>query len=147
MRIVAKNKNDIPEEFPQFMVRVEEILSYIPSYRTEWTNRAVFRLAKAEPLRPINDVVYYENIILPDVKHDLDLILKMLNYMREQNGLEKVKMPLFIQPDEFCLAYKQGKFCYEIKQILSQLVIVFQEGSIDYVGFVFGFRYVILESH
>ena len=70
----------------------------------------------------------------------------MLNYMREQKGFEKVKMPLFIQPDELYHAYAQGKFGYEIKNIESQLVVVFQKGLIDYVGFVFDFKFAILEA-
>ena len=69
----------------------------------------------------------------------------MLNHIREQKGFAKVKMPLFIQPDELYYAYAQGKFRYEIKNILSQLVLVFQKGLIDYVGFVFDFKFAILE--
>ncbi len=41
---------------------------------------------------------------------------------------------------------QHGRFDYEIKNIVSQLVIVFQKGSIDYVGFVFGFKFAILEA-
>lgn len=147
IRIINKNSKDIPEDFVEYIARVEELLSYFPEYRPEWRNRTVFRLAKAQTLNRTQEKVYYENISLPDVKHDLDLILKMLNYIREKRNLEKVKMPLFIQPDELSLAYKQGKFDYEIRNILSQLAVVFQKGSINYVGIVFGFRYVILESH
>jgi hypothetical protein len=70
----------------------------------------------------------------------------MLNHIREKNNLEKVKMPLFVQPDELFLAYKQGRFDHEIRNIQSQLAVVFQNSSINYIGLVFGFRYVILEG-
>jgi hypothetical protein len=147
IRIVNKNKKDIPEDHTYFLAKVEDILSHFPVYNPEWGNRTVFRLAKAEALEPIyEEAVYSENIPLPDVKHDMDLVLKMLNYKREQKGFEKVKMPLFIQPDELYDAYAHGRFDYEIKNIVSQLVIIFQKGSIDYVGFVFGFKFAILEA-
>jgi hypothetical protein len=147
MRIVSKNKKDIPADYIHFFARVEEILFHFPDYDPEWGNRTVFRLAKVQVLNPIyEDKVYLENIPLPNVKHDLDLVLKMLNYMREQKGFEKVKMPLFIQPDELHHAYKQGKFTYEIKNIMSQMVVVFQKGLVDYVGFVFDFKFAILEA-
>jgi hypothetical protein len=146
-RIVNKNKKDIPADYAHFVARVEEILIHFPEYDPEWGNRTVFRLAKVQALNPIyEDEVYLENIPLPDVKHDLALVLKMLSYMREEKGFEKVKMPLFIQPDELYHAYKQGKLGYEIKNIESQMVIVFQKGSVDYVGFVFDFKFAILEA-
>jgi hypothetical protein len=147
MRIVNKNKKDIPADYTHFVDKVEEILFHFPEYDPKWDNRTIFRLAKIQALNPIyDDAVYLENIPLPDVKHDLDLVLKMLNYMREQKGFEKVKMPLFIQPDELYHAYTQGKFGYEIKNIVSQLVVVFQKGLVDYVGFVFDFKFAILEA-
>ncbi len=147
IKIVNKNKKDIPTDYTLFLDKVEEILFHFPEYDPEWGNRTVFRLAKTQALNPIcEDAVYFENIPLPDVRHDLDLVLKMLNYIREQKGFAKVKMPLFIQPDELYHAYAQGKFRYEIKNILSQLVLVFQKGLIDYVGFVFDFKFAILEA-
>jgi hypothetical protein len=145
--IVNKNKKDIPADYTHFVAKVEEILIHIPEYDPEWGNRTVFRLAKVQALNPVyEDEVYLENIPLPNVKHDLELVLKMLNHMREQKGFEKVKMPLFIQPDELYHAYTQGKLGYKIKNIESQMVIVFQKGLVDYVGFVFDFKFAILEA-
>ncbi len=147
IRIINKNKNDIPADYPNFLAKVEEILFHFPEYDPEWANRTVFRLAKVQVLNlDYEDAIYLENISLPDVKHDLDLVLKMLNYMREQKGFGKVKMPLFIQPDELCHAYTLGKFSYETKNIVSQMVVVFQKGLVDYVGFVFDFKFAILEA-
>jgi hypothetical protein len=147
IRIVDKNRKDIPADYTHFLSNVEEILLHFPEYDPQWGNRTVFRLAKIHTLDPIyKDTVYLENIPLPDVKHDLELVLKMLNYLREEKGLGKVKMPLFIQPDELCHAYTQGKIDYRITSIVSQLVIVFQRGLVNYVGFVFDFNFAILET-
>lgn len=147
IRIVNKNRKDIPAENTHFLAKVEEILLHFPEYDPEWGKRTVFRLAIVQAYNPLyEDTVYFENIPLPDVKHDLELVLKMLNYLREQNGFEKVKMPLFIQPDELCHAYTGGRFGYETKNIVSQLVLVFQKGVVDYVGFVFDFNFAILEG-
>ena len=147
IRIVNKNKKNIPADYTHFLAKVEEILLHFPEYDPEWRNRTVFRLAKVQAFNPIyEDTVYFENIPLPDVKHDLELVLKMLNYMREQKGFGKVKMPLFIQPDELFHTYTLGRFGYETKNIVSQLVVVFQKGVVDYVGFVFGFKFAILEA-
>ncbi len=147
IRNVNKNKKDIPADYTHFLAKVEEILFHFPEYDPEWGNRTVFRLAKVQAFNPIyEDTVYFENIPLPDVKHDLELVLKMLNYMREQKGFGRVKMPLFIQPDELRHAYTRGRFGYETKNIVSQLVVVFQKGVVDYVGFVFDFKFAILEA-
>lgn len=147
MNIVNKNKKDIPADYTQFLAKVEEILLHFPEYDPEWGNRTVFRLAKVQAFNPIyEDTVYFENVPLPDVKHDLELVLKMLNYLREQKGFEKVKMPLFIQPDELFHAHTRGRFGYEAKNIVSQLVVVFQKGMVDYVGFVFDFNFAIFEA-
>jgi hypothetical protein len=91
-------------------------------------------------------VPYNEDVILPNTKHDLELVIKMLNYMREQKNLKTVKMPLFIQPDEIALAHKEGRFSYDGGNIQSQLSVVMQKGAIMYVGFVFGRNYAILQG-
>ncbi len=41
-----------------------------------------------------------EDLVLPDVKHDFDLVLHMLNYQRGSAGCRRSTMPLFVQPDE-----------------------------------------------
>ena len=147
MRITNKNKKDMPADYVYFSARVEDILLYFPEYDRVWDNRTVFRLAKVQASNPVyRETIYLENIPLPDVKHDLELVLKFLNYKREQKGLEKVKVPMFIQPDELHQAYTQGKLEYGIKNIVSQLAVVFQKGVVDYVGFVFDFKFAILDA-
>jgi hypothetical protein len=83
--------------------------------------------------------------MLPNTKHDLALVLKMLNYMREQKQLPAVKMPLFVQPDEISLS-PQVKIDFDVCKIISQISVVLQKGAIMYVGFVFGRNYVILQN-
>jgi len=84
--------------------------------------------------------------VLPNTKHDLELVLKMLNYMREQKQLKAVKMPLFLQPDEISVSQQGRKINFDGSKIISQLSVVLQKGAIIYVGFVFGRNYVILEN-
>ena len=89
---------------------------------------------------------YREDVLLPNTKHDLDLVIKMLNYMREQKQLKPVKMPLFLQPDEISVSQQGRKINLDGSKIISQLSVVLQKGAIIYVGFVFGRNYVILEN-
>ena len=89
---------------------------------------------------------YREDVLLPNTKHDLDLVIKMLNYMREQKQLRAVKMPLFLQPDEISVSQQGRKINLDGSKIISQLSVVLQKGAIIYVGFVFGRNYVILEN-
>ena len=89
---------------------------------------------------------YREEVVLPNTKHDLDLVIKMLNYMREQKQLKPVKMPLFLQPDEISVSQQGRKINFDGSKIISQLSVVLQKGAIIYVGFVFGRNYVILEN-
>jgi len=91
-------------------------------------------------------ITYQENIVLPDTKHDLELVIKMLNYLREQKKLKKTSMPLFIHPDELVLAHREGKITSPACEIQTQMIIIFQKGSITHVGFVFGTDYVILNN-
>jgi hypothetical protein len=91
-------------------------------------------------------ITYQENIVLPDIKHNLELVIKMLNYMREQKRLKRTNMPLFIHPDEILIAHKERKISSSSTEIQTQMAIVFQKGSIIHIGFVFGRDYVILDN-
>jgi hypothetical protein len=163
-RIIAKQKSGSPYDISPFKGRIEEILDSMSEFNPEWNKLpVVFRIAKIVKKstqhyelsagnnnnRSIDgeDVVtYQENIVLPDTNHDLDLVIKMLNYMREKKKLKRANMPLFIQPDELVIAYKEGKISFPGSDIQAQIVIVFQKGSIMHIGFVFARDYVILES-
>ncbi len=71
---------------------------------------SVYRLARIRT----NDrtTPYSENLTLPAARHDLRLVLEMLNYIRDAKGLDEVKMPLFLQPDEIAYALDHPAACH-----------------------------------
>jgi hypothetical protein len=162
-RIVAKQKSGSYYDLSPFKIKIEEMLDSISEFNPDW-NRfpVVFRIARvaasstylldqtvnSDPVIGRGEEVhtYHENIVLPDIKHDLDLISKMLNHMREQKKFKRVDVPLFIQPDELHMAYREGKSKFSSGIIQAQIVIIFQKGSIMNIGFVFGRNYVILDN-
>jgi uncharacterized radical SAM superfamily Fe-S cluster-containing enzyme len=161
-RIIAKQKAGSPYDLSPFKVRIEELLDSISEFNPDWNKLpVVFRIARiVESSTQHYDqsasnknssgsegiVTYQENIVLPDTSHDLDLVIKMLNYMREQKKLKRANMALFIQPDELLLAYREGKISSSGSVIQAQIAIVFQKGSIMHIGFVFARNYVILDK-
>ena len=143
-KIVGRQKRGTRDDLSPFRHEIDELLSSFSEFRPEWKKSpAVFRIARVDA----GGVQFYsDNIMLPDVKHDLELVAKMLNHMREQKGLAAVKMPLFVQPDEISLAYGEGRSAFREGKIVSQLAIVFQKGAIMWIGFVFGRDYVLLQG-
>ena len=141
-KIVARQKPGSMDDLTPFDGEIETLLKQLV-FKPSWKKLPVVaRVAiiefgdKTEP--------FTEDIVLPNTKHDLELVLKMLNYMREQKKLNKVNMPLFIQPDEISLASAEGKTTYDGGKIKSQLALVLQKGAVMYAGFVFGKDYAIL---
>ena len=162
-RIIAKQKSGSPYDVSLFKARIEELLNSISDFNLDWNNLpVVFRIARIVKssatqqydVSANNDsntdsgsiITYQENIVLPDTKHDLGLVIKMLNYMREQKKLKRTNMPIFIHPDEILIAYREGKISFSAGEIQTQMTIIFQKGSITHVGFVFGRDYVILNN-
>jgi hypothetical protein len=143
-RIVGRQKPGSSDDLSAFKGEIEELMSLFCEFHPEWKKApAIFRVVRVDAG---GTRAYLESVVLPDIKHDLDLMLKMLNHMREQKGLQAVKMPLFVQPDEIALARKEGKTDIEGGKILSQFAIVFQKGAIMWVGFVFGRDYILLQG-
>jgi len=141
---VARQKKGSADDLAPFKEEAEELLSLL-EFKPEWKKLPVVaRIARIERTGKI--MPYSEDVVLPDTKHDLELVIKMLNYLREQKQLKTVKMPLFVQPDEISLAYREGRAQFEGGSIISQVSVVLQKGSIMYIGFVFGRNYVILQS-
>jgi hypothetical protein len=161
-RIIARQKAGGPYDVSLFNVRIEKLLDSISGFNPDWNKLpVVFRIARiVKSSMPRYDlsgdyndtrnsegvVAYQENIVLPNTNHDLDLVIKMLNYMREQKQLKRANMPLFVQPDEILMAYREGKISFSGSEIQTQMAIVFQKGSIIHIGFVFGRDYVILDN-
>lgn len=160
-RIIAKQKSGSPYDLSPFKIIIEELLNSISGFNPYWNKLPiVFRIARIVRTNSTpqydfsgnNDnnsdrvITYQENIVLPDIKHDLELVVKMLNYMREQKKLKRANMPLFIHPDEILIAYREGKISFSGGGIQTQMAIVFQKGSIMHIGFVHGRDYVILSN-
>jgi hypothetical protein len=164
-RIISKQKSGSPYDVSRFKASIEKLLDSISDFNLDWNNLpVVFRIARIvksssttqqHDVSANNDnntdggegiITYEENIVLPDTKHDLELVIKMLNYIREQKKLKRTNMPLFIHPDEILIAYREGKISFSAGEIQTQMTIIFQKGSIMHVGFVFGRDYVILNN-
>jgi hypothetical protein len=159
-RIIAKQKSGSPYDLSPFKITIEELLDSISRFNPDWNKLpVVFRIARMvksstqqydfsgnHDNNSDDVIIYQENTVLPDTKHDLELVVKMLNFMREQKKLKRANMPLFIQPDEILIAYREGKISFSGGEIQAQMAIVFQKGSIMHVGFVFGRDYVILNN-
>lgn len=143
-RIVAKQKKGSRDDLTPFGTEIDRLLSYV-EFKPEWKKLPVVaRVALVDSGEKC--IPYVGDVVMPDTKHDLDLVIKMLNYMRERKKLNAVKMPLFVQPDEIALAHREGKFSNDGCEISSQISIVLQKGAIMYLGFVFGRDYVILQG-
>jgi hypothetical protein len=162
-RIIAKQKPGSPYDLSSFKGRIEELLDSISEFNPAWNKLpVVFRIARivkssttqrydvsansANNTDREGVITYQENIVLPDTKHNLELVIKMLNYMREQKKLKRTNIPLFIHPDELLLAHREGRISFSAGEIQTQMTIIFQKGSIMHVGFVFGRDYVILNN-
>jgi hypothetical protein len=144
-KLLEKQKAGTWDDLSPFQNEIEDLLSQFSEFNPSWRKvPTVFRIARVKAGSENHS--YIENVELPNTKHDIDLVLKMLNHMRKEKGLAEVKMPLFVQPDEIALARQAGRIDFEADSILSQLAIVFQKGSIILIGFVFGRDFVLLEN-
>jgi hypothetical protein len=143
-KIVERQKKGSADDLTAFNGEIGELLSLL-EFKPEWKKLPVVaRAARIEGAGKITP--YSEDVVLPNTKHDLELVVRMLNYMREQKQLQAVKQPLFVQPDEISLARKEGKINFEGGKIMSQISVVLQKGAVMYVGFVFGRNYVVLQN-
>jgi hypothetical protein len=160
-RIIAKQKSGSPYDLSPFKITIEELLNSISRFNPDWNKLpVVFRIARIVKIGSTRQydfssnkdnnsdgvITYQENVVLPDTKHDIELVIKMLNYMREQKKLKRANMPLFIHPDEILFAHREGKISFSGGDIQTQMAIVFQKGSIMLIGFVYGRDYVILNN-
>jgi len=148
-KLVLNHHRQIETNLKTSVMEIQNLLSEISEFNDSWTKLpSIYRIAWiSTPYETVKNITFKENIELPDVDHDLDLIVKMLNHRREKKNLKASKMSLFIHPDEISLANKEGKFPYERANIISQIVIVFQKGRIKYVGLVVDRNYVLLQNN
>jgi hypothetical protein len=162
LRIIAKQKIGSPYDLSPFSARIEELLDSISKFNSDWNKLpVVFRIARivkssstqqydfqgnSDKVSNSDVIIYEENIVLPDTKHDLELVMKMLNYKREQKRLKRTNTPLFIHPDEVFKADRERNIISSSTDIRSQIAIVFHKGSITHIGFVFERNYIILDN-
>ncbi len=148
VKIIVNQRRQIETNLKTSVMEVQNLLCEFSEFNHNWTKLpSVYRIAWVNTLDDtVKNITFKENIELPDVDHDLDLIIKMLKYRRERKNLKESKISLFIHPDEISLAYREGKFPYERVNIISQIAVVFQKGRIKYVGLVVDRNYVLLQN-
>jgi hypothetical protein len=148
-KIILNQRRQIESNLKTSVAEIQYLLSEISEFNDNWTKLpTVYRIAwvNAPDYETSKNITFKENIELPNVDHDLELVVKLLNHMRERKNLKVSKMPLFIHPDEISIAHKEGRFPYERTKIISQIAVVFQKGKIKYVGIVFDRNYVLLQN-
>jgi hypothetical protein len=148
-KLVLNQHRQIETNLKTSVMEIQKLLSEISEFNDSWTKLpSVYRIAWISiPEDTVKNITFKENIELPNVDHDLDLIIKMLNHRREKKNLKASETSLFIHPDEISLANKDGKFRYERANIISQIAVVFQKGRIKYVGLVVDRNYVLLQNN
>jgi hypothetical protein len=148
-KIISSQRKQIESNLKTTVSEVQNFLSEISEFNDRWTRLpTIYRIAWISTAEDdsVENVTFKENIELPNVDHDLELIMKMLNHMREEKNLKVTNMPLFIHPDEISIAQKENRFPYRSISIISQIAVVFQKGRIKYVGLVIDRNYVLLQD-
>jgi hypothetical protein len=147
-KIISKERRTTENYLNVSSLEIEEIISELADFNDKWNRLPVVcRIAKVRISEDSTIIMtFHENLELPDIHHDFELVIKMLNHMRQQKNLRATDMSLFVHPDEINFAYKEGKFPYRVSEIVSQVVIVFQKGQIIRIAFVFGKNYVMLKN-
>ncbi len=148
-KIISSQRKQIESNLKTTVSEVQNLLSEISEFNDRWMKLpTIYRIAWISTSEDdtVENVTFKENIELPNIDHDLELIMKMLNHMREEKNLKVTDMPLFIHPDEISIAHKEGRFPYGSTNIICQIAVVFQKRKIKYVGIVIDRNYVLLQN-
>ena len=148
-KIISSQRKQIESNLKTTVSEVQNLLSEISEFNDRWMKLpTIYRIAwiSTSENDTVENVTFKENIELPNIDHDLELIMKMLNHMREEKNLKVTDMPLFIHPDEISIAQMEDRFPYGNISIISQIAVVFQKGRIKYVGVVIDRNYVLLQD-
>ncbi|MDW0339363.1 MAG: hypothetical protein QN597_03830 [Nitrososphaeraceae archaeon] len=148
-KIISSQRKQIESNLKTSVSEVQNLLSEISEFNDRWIKLpTIYRIAwiRTSEDDTVENVTFKENIELPNIDHDLELIMKMLNHMREEKNLKVTDMPLFIHPDEISIAQMEDRFPYGNISIISQIAVVFQKGRIKYVGVVIDRNYVLLQD-
>jgi hypothetical protein len=149
INIILNQQNQIKSNLKTSISVVQNLVSEITKFNNSWTKVPnIYRIAWISNIdgNTVKNIKFEDNIELPNLNHDLELIMKMLNHMREEKKLKVSNMPLFLHPDEISIAQKEGRLPHGNINIISQIAIVFQKARVKYVGIVIDRNYLILQD-
>lgn len=149
IKMILNQQKQIKSNLKTSVSDVQNLVSEITEFNDSWTKSpSIFRIAwictTAEDI--VKNIKFKDNIELPNLDHDLELIMKMLNHMREEKKLRVSNMPLFVHPDEISIAQKEGRLPHGNINIISQIAVVFQKARVKYVGIVIDRNYMLLKD-
>lgn len=147
--IILNHQKQIKSNLKTSVSLVQDLVSEITEFNDNWTKYPnIYRIAWVSLSNGdiVKNIKFKDNIELPNVVHDLELIMKMVNHMREEKKLKVSNMPLFIHPDEISIAQKEGRLQNGSISINSQIAVVFQKARVKYIGIIIDRNYLLLQD-
>lgn len=149
INMILNQQKQIKSNLETSVSAVQNLVSEITEFNDSWMKVPnIYRIAWISNINgdTVKNIKFRDNIELPNVDHDLELVMKMLNHMREEKKLKVSNMPLFIHPDEISIAQKEGRLPHGNINIISQIAVVFQKARVKYVGIVIDRNYLLLQD-
>lgn len=149
INMILNQQKQIKSNLETSVSVVQNLVSEITEFNDSWTKVPnIYRIAWISNTDgdTVKNIKFRDNIELPNVDHDLELVMKMLNHMREEKKLKVSNMPLFMHPDEIAIAQKEGRLPHGTISIISQIAVVFQKARVKYVGIVIDRNYLLLQD-
>lgn len=149
INMILNQQKQIKSNLETSVSTVQNLVSEITEFNDSWMKVPnIYRIAWISNIDgdTVKNIKFRDNIELPNVDHDLELVMKMLNHMREEKKLKVSNMPLFIHPDEISIAQKEGRLPHGNINIISQIAVVFQKARVKYVGIVIDRNYLLLQD-
>jgi hypothetical protein len=149
LNIILNQQNQIKSNLKTSVSVVQNLVSQITEFNNSWTKVPnIYRIAWINNTYgdTVKNIKFKDNIELPNVDHDLELVMKMLNHIRQGKKLKVSNMPLFIHPDEISIAQKEGRLPHGNISIISQIAVVFEKARVKYVGIVIDRNYLLLQD-
>ena len=149
INMILNQQKQIKSNLETSVSVVQNLVSEITEFNDSWTKVPnIYRIAWISNTDgdTVKNIKFRDNIELPNVDHDLELVMKMLNHMREEKKLKVSNMPLFMHPDEISIAQKEGRLPHGNIIIISQIAVVFQKARVKYVGIVIDRNYLLLQD-
>jgi hypothetical protein len=149
INMIMSQQKQVKSNLKTPVAMVRDLVSEITEFNESWTKAPnIYRIAwlSTTDEDTVKNIKFKDNIELPHVDHDLELIMKMLNHMREEKKLKTSNMPLFIHPDEISIAQKEGRLPHGNINIIYQIAVVFQKARVRYVGIIIDKNYLLLQD-